>query len=265
MDEAGGTTVTTFGDPFAAETAGYLAHCESARGAIRHELVARQLLAHLPDTPVRVVDIGGGAGHQALRLADLGHHVTIVDPSAAMLAEARAALDTRSADTRNRVTLLSSTAADAAAHIGQGSFDVVLCHGVLMYLDDSRDTVQSLVQLARPGGLLSILTKNGDAVAMRAGLEGRYGDAVDAMQRGADLGRLGVVTRAETLQDLADLLWDSKADVVGWFGVRVFSDHLSDTRPGYDFGELLEAEWLASKTDPYRHVGRLLHVIAQRR
>ena len=60
----------------------------SVKGRVRVHLVHQHLLAHLPAPPAAVVDIGGGAGHQSLPLARLGYEVTIVDPSAAMLAKA---------------------------------------------------------------------------------------------------------------------------------------------------------------------------------
>lgn len=259
-----GDPVTSIKDPFAHAAHGYLDHCDSARGAVRHELVARQLATHVPPAPARIVDVGGGGGHQALRLALLGHHVTVVDPSMAMLEQAREALAGAPGHVGEKVTLVEGDVHSAIKTFGEAVFDIVLCHGVLMYLDRSDETIDALVRLCRVGGLLSIVTKNAASEAMRPALEGRYRDAVATMTEGGDRGRLGIATRGDTLQELADLLRVSGAQVVEWFGVRVFSDHLDDSRPGTDFGDLLEAEWMAARRDPYRQVGRLLHVIARR-
>lgn len=257
--------MTSVRDPFAHAAHGYVDHCESSRGAIRHELVSRQVAQHLSEPPSRIVDIGGGAGHQALRLALLGHHVTIVDPSPAMLEQARESFVGAPRCVAENVDLLEGDVHAALEKFGPGSFDAALCHGVLMYLDRSDETVNGLVQLCRAGGTVSIVTKNAAAEAMRPALEGRYRDAVAAMTAGdPDRGRLGIATRGETLQELADLLRLAGARVVDWFGVRVFSDHLDDSLPGQDFGDLLEAEWTAARLDPYRQVGRLLHVVALR-
>lgn len=254
----------TEADPFSDLADGFVDHLASARGRVRQELVARQIAEHLPRPPGRVADIGGGAGDQALRLADAGYHVTLIDPSAAMVERAHAALREANVDVRRRVELVQATGEEAAALFDPGAFDAVLCHGVLMYLDDAAPMVRVIATLTAPGGIISILAKNGSAIAMRAGLEGRYADALEAMRDHQDLGRLGVVTRAETLQELADLLWDNHSRVVEWYGVRVFSDHTADVRPGVEFAELIDAEWAAAQTDPYRQVGRLLHVIARR-
>jgi S-adenosylmethionine-dependent methyltransferase len=250
-------------DPFAGLAGGYLEHCASSRGILRHELVTRQLREHMPRPPATVVDVGGGGGEQALRLAQVGYSVVVVDPSAAMLEEGRRRLLSQRAEIARRVSFVEASAASANDALSGARFDVVLCHGVLMYLEDWATAVGDVVRLTKPGGIISILNKNGDAVAMRAGLEGRYAEAVRAIMRQEDLGRLGVVTRAEPLQALADELWGCDGQIVAWYGVRVFSDHLADAPPAADFNELLEAEWLAGQTDPYRQVGRLLHVIAR--
>ncbi len=42
-----------------------------------------------------------------------------------------------------------------------------------------------------------MLTKNASALAMRPALEGRFGDALAALETDRDLGRLGAVTRGD--------------------------------------------------------------------
>ena len=48
------------------------------------------LSRHLPDRPLRVLDVGGGNGTDSLHFAAEGHTVTLLDSSEAMLAEAQA-------------------------------------------------------------------------------------------------------------------------------------------------------------------------------
>src|SRR5690349_5752815 len=85
--------------------AAYARHTGGLRGALRHALVSRALLAHLPATPQRLIDVGGGAGHQAITLARAGHHVTVLDPDKAMLDKAAAALDNEPDTVADRVVL----------------------------------------------------------------------------------------------------------------------------------------------------------------
>jgi SAM-dependent methyltransferase len=84
---------------------------------------------------------------------------------------------------------------------GRESFDAVLCHDALMYLEDSRPMSQNLTAIARPGALISVLAKNASALAMRPALKGRYGEALDALDADRDLGRLEAVTRGEEARE----------------------------------------------------------------
>lgn len=63
------------------------------RGAGRLEFLrTRELLArHLPPPPADILDVGGGAGIYALPLAADGHAVTLLDPVALHVEQARAA------------------------------------------------------------------------------------------------------------------------------------------------------------------------------
>ena len=76
-------------DPFSDLADRYNSTGNILRQVVRHELTGRGLSEHLPEPPARIVDVGGGAGQQAMPLSRKGHEVTILDPSPKMLAEAR--------------------------------------------------------------------------------------------------------------------------------------------------------------------------------
>jgi len=103
---------------------------------VRRHLISRGLDAHLPPPPARVLDVGGGAGQQSIPLAGAGHEVTILDPSREMLAEARRRLGRERAAVRRRVRLVEGIGERASRILGTQQFDAVLCHGVVMYLED---------------------------------------------------------------------------------------------------------------------------------
>ena len=252
-------------DPFSRLAGPFLAHQGTLRGAVRYALVSRQLEGHLPPPPARVADIGGGAGPQAVPLARGGYEVTILDPSPTMLAEARRTLASEAEDVRRRVKLVRGQGERAVEILGRGSFDAVLCLGVLMYLEDPRPMIGQLAAIGRPGASVCVLAKNASALALRSALEGRYKDALAALDADRDLGGLGAVTRGDTLEGLSAWFEEAGLRVVRWYGVRVFTDHLGNRPPGMDLPDILELEWEASRKDPYRSVARLIHVIGQRR
>jgi S-adenosylmethionine-dependent methyltransferase len=251
-------------DPFSGLAEPYLATEGTLRGVIRHTLVARQLGEHLPRLPARIVDIGGGAGHQAIPLARKGYEVTILDPSRTMLREARRSLASEEESVRQRVRLIEGAGERAREVLDKGSFDAVLCHGVLPYLDDPYPLIRTLVSAARPGAVVSVLAKNAAALAMRPALEERYKDALATLDADRDLGRLGTVTRGDTISSLSRLFERVGIEAVQWYGVRVFTDHLGDRLPDATLPEIVQLEWEAGRRDPYRSVARLIHLIGRK-
>jgi S-adenosylmethionine-dependent methyltransferase len=252
-------------DPFAGLAAGYNSSGGTLRRVVRHELVDRGLTEHLPGPPARIVDVGGGAGQQSIRLVHKGYEVTILDPSREMLDEARRRLASEDEDVRRRVRLVEGSGERASEVLGGETFDAVLCHGVLMYLEDARPMIRVLSTLVLPGAIVSVLTKNASALAMRPALEGRYRDALSALKTDRDRGRLGVITRGDTVEGLSEAFAESGLTVERWYGVRVFADHLGDSMPGEDLPEILELEWEAGQRAPYRSVARLIHVVGRKK
>src|SRR5579884_641189 len=174
------------------------------------ELMARQL--------------GGGAGNQSIPLAREGYRVTIVDPSGAMLARARDRLAAEPAEVASRVRLVQASAADARAALGGARFAGVLCHGVIMYVEEPRPFVAALADLAEPGGIVSLVAKNARVLAARPALAGNWAEALAAFDTDRQVNGLGVDTRADTVEDLTAMLADHGVQRIAWYGVRLFTD-----------------------------------------
>ncbi|MEW2420384.1 class I SAM-dependent methyltransferase [Streptomyces nigra] len=214
---------------------------------------------------LRVLDVGMGQGTQALRLARAGHQVTGVERDATMIAAARARLAGEPEGIRERVRLVQSDGRDTGVHFLPGSFDVVLCHGVLMYVDEPDPLLAGLARMLAPGGLLSLLVRNGDALALRPGLAGDWETALAAFDTSAYRNRLGLDVRADRLSDLTATLAGIGAPLHTWYGVRVCTDTAADgAEIPDDLGTLLAVEERAGKTDPYRGVAALLHLCGVR-
>ena len=159
---------------FTAGEAEWRARLGTLRQIVRQELVARQLAAHLPSPPARILDVGCGQGTQLLRLARHGHRVTGMDSSATLLADLAGSLAEEPAGVRERVRTVRADAGDLASLFPAGGFEAVLCHGVLMYFADPGPLLAALSHAVAPGGVVSLLVRNGDALAMRAGRTDPY-------------------------------------------------------------------------------------------
>ena len=235
------------------------------RDAVRQEMVARQLARELPPAPVRLIDLGCGQGTQALRLARGGYDVTGVDASADLLARFGRDLAAEPAEVRGRVRAERGLIDDYAERGGVSRFAAVLCHGVLMYLADPEPVLRAIARLVEPGGMASLLVRNGDALAMRPGLLGDWAACAEAFGTDRYANRIGLSARADRLGHLTGRLAAHGLEVTAWYGVRVFTDTAaSDASLPPDLAELLDCEERAGRTDPYRQVAALLHVIARR-
>ncbi|MFD3502209.1 methyltransferase domain-containing protein [Streptomyces sp. NPDC058676] len=214
---------------------------------------------------LRVLDVGMGQGTQALRLARAGHQVTGVEQDSTMISAAREALAAEPEGIRERVRLVQSDGRDTGVHFLPGSFDVVLCHGVLMYVEEPDPLLAGLARMLAQGGLLSLLVRNADALAMRPGLSGDWGGALAAFDTTAYTNRLGLDVRADRLATLTATLAGIGAPLQAWYGVRVFTDTATDGAEMPDDVEtLLTVEERAGRTDPYRGVAALLHLCGVR-
>ncbi|GGP41056.1 methyltransferase [Streptomyces melanogenes] len=239
---------------------------------MRQELVARQLdeqiAARFPvGQRLRVLDVGTGQGTQALRLARAGHTVTGLESDPEMLRVAREALSTEPEGIRERVRLIEGDGNETGVHFLPGSFDVVLCHGVLMYVQEPDAMLAGLARMLAPGGLLSLLVRNADALAMRPGLAGDWAGALSSFDTDAYTNRLGLSVRADRLDTLTRTLDGIAAPLHAWYGVRVFTDNVpNDVQlPAADeLDRLLAAEDKAGRADPYRRVAALLHLCGVR-
>ena len=71
----------------------------TTKGKIRQAVVWQDLtglLAQLPQRPLRILDAGGGEGHMACQLAELGHQVLLCDLSGEMIQRAAQLADRKS-------------------------------------------------------------------------------------------------------------------------------------------------------------------------
>ena len=151
--------------------------------------------------------------------------------------------------------------------VGRRSFDIVLCHGVMMYLAEPEPALDELAHAVAPGGILSLLVRNGDALAMRPGLAGNWQGAARAFDTTSYVNRLDLPARADRLEDLRAELAKRGLSTSCWYGVRVFSDMMPSDQelpPDDELAALIAVEEKAGRTDPYRAVAPLLHLVSTR-
>ncbi|MFI6812764.1 methyltransferase domain-containing protein [Nonomuraea sp. NPDC050328] len=209
-----------------------------------------------------IVDAGGGTGGFAVPLAELGHAVTVVDPSPDSLF----ALERRAAEAGVAVRGLQGDAADLADILSRDSADLVLCHSVLEYVEDPRSALVAVHGLLRPGGTVSVLAANPVAAAIHRAVAGHFDEAREALATGR-WGAKDPTPRRFDAAALTALLAEAGFGATQVHGVRVFADlvpsRLVDGEPGA--AEALIALEQAAATHPVlRDIAAQLHVVANR-
>jgi ubiquinone/menaquinone biosynthesis C-methylase UbiE len=212
-----------------------------------------------------VIDAGGGTGGLAVPLAELGHHVTVVDPSP----DALAGLERRAADAGVQVRALQGDADGLPDVVGPDSADLVLCHSVLEYVDDPAAAMSSVARILRQGGAVSVLAANQVAAVLHRALAGHFDDARRVLSSAQ--GRWGEhdpMPRRFTSGMLAELIENSGLRVGEVHGVRVFTDLVSSGLIDGERGaadELLALERAAAMHPVLKDVATQLHALARRR
>ncbi|MFC0597118.1 methyltransferase [Streptomyces palmae] len=233
---------------------------------LKDALDRRAKAADVPGGVLDVLDTGGGTGNFAVPVARLGHRVTVVDPSPnALFALERRAAEAGVAD---RVRGVQGDAHGLFDVVERAGYDVVLCHGVLEYVDDPAEGVRNAAAALRPAGTLSLLAAGlGGAVLARA-LAGHFTEARRAL--GDPAGRWGEgdpVPHRFTAEQLTGLVGDAGLRVGSVHGVRVFADLvpgvLVDTEPGA-VDALLQLETAVAELPAFHSVASQLHVLAER-
>lgn len=211
-----------------------------------------------------VLDFGGGTAEFAVRVADLGHRVTVVDPSP----DGVAALQRRAAEAGVEIDGHVGDLFDLGEFVEPGSVDVLLCHEVLESVEDPAAALAALAQVLRPGGTLSLLVAQRHAEVVARAMAGEFQVAGELLA-GADVrrGEHGRTTHWFTLDEVEALVDGAGLERGPAHGVRVFADRVPGPLLDLDpesTAALVELEQAASTRPEYLPLASQLHVLATR-
>lgn len=207
-----------------------------------------------------VLDIGGGTGGFAVRVAELGHRVTVVDPSP----DALAALDRRAREVEVAVAGLQGDLSTLVEVVGPDSADVVLCHGVLEVVDDPAAGLATIRTVLRPGGTLSLLVAQRHAAVVARAMAGHFAQALTLLQEpDTVVGRPG---HRFTDEEVRGLLAAAGLEATTVHAIRVFADLVPGSLLGLEPGAtaaLVDLERAVAERPEYRPLATQLHVLAR--
>ena len=263
---------TKLGEGFRQDAEKYSAYLETPEGRLRTDLAFAGLREFLPVPssirPLRALDIGGGTGAAAVRLAGLGAEVTLLDSSAAMLEMAK--LTASEAGFTGDIILRCGDAAEAGELFPGDSFDVVLCHNVLEYVDDPDAVIAGAARLLRRDSpsLISILVRNRAGEVLKAAIQaGDLVSAERALTAGCVVESLyGGQVRLFTPDHFQTTFEEASLDVIARRGVRVLADYLpSKIDREAEYEQIFELERKLGGRPEFAAVARYTHHLLRRK
>jgi S-adenosylmethionine-dependent methyltransferase len=252
---------------FQAGAAKYAAYLETPEGRLRLDLAFANLQDFLPQArPLHALDLGGGTGAMAVRLARLGLHVTVLDASLPMLDFAKhAALE---AGVTERIALKHGDATQLASLTDAGAFDLVLCHNILEYVDDPCAVLHCAARMLRdPSSIISVLVRNQAGELFKAAIQdGNLAAAEHNLTaKWGHESLYGGKVRLFTLEGLQAMLMESSLTLTARRGVRIISDYLPPTVSRNDeYARILALEQKLGKRPEFAAVARYTHWLAHR-
>lgn len=245
----------------------YLRDVETASGKLFYSITWSQIGEHITkDNPLTILDIGCGFGLTSIWLSQQGHKVTGIDITPDMIEAAKLRADRE----KQNITFLQGGIEDLNVLLKGKTFDWIMCHNVLGYLENPMSDLEKLSSLLNPEGYMSIIAHNPAAKVLKNALvDMNMTEAKESINKekeynsliGADVHQY----RAETYYKWFGTL---KLDLIKHYGIRCVFDYLRNaniTQQDYRFQNLLDLELELGKTKPYRDIAFFSHFVIQKR
>jgi len=223
----------------------YLENLQQPWGQLYYDILFEQLQ---DIKGKRVLDFGSGFGLVANHLAK-ENQVLAVEPNQEMVA-----LRVQDHPYQQLVGSL-----DQLASLEDASFEVILCHNVLEYVEDRKAILKEFTRLLKPGGLLSIVKHNEVGRVLQTVVFENDTRKALALLAGQDL-----ETHSMGLAQAYDLdvaVEDLALEVKDYQGIRVFYG-LQDNRFKGQEGwreSMLQMELAVCQEPPYRDMAFFQH------
>lgn len=233
---------------------------DTAKGDWRLTLLKEDLNFLWQQSPaLHIWDAGCGFAQISLWFATQGHHVCLCDVSQKMLARAKQLFQAAELPAE----FIHAAAQTVAPTLPQ--FDIVLLHAVLEWLAQPLPTLATLAHQVKPGGYLSLMFYNRNAMIYSNVLKGGW--RLQPILANSYLGKGKRLTPPNpqyphiVLTELEKLGFRIHTHT----GIRVFHDYLtSAVQAETDTEELFALEYRYCRQPTYRDMGRYVHVLAQK-
>lgn len=204
----------------------------------------------------KILDFGSGIGITADHLAE-HNDVTAVEPDVDSIKE-------RWAD--NRYTqMIGST--DELCKFADETFDMIICHNVLEYVEGREDIVKEFARILKPDGKISIVKHNRAGRVMQMVVLLNDFEHAHSLLDGNDsmASRYGAIRYYE---DLDIEKWCQELTITKTLGIRTFWDMQQNQEIHKDADwqdKMIEIEMRVSDMDEYKDIAFFHHLLIEKR
>jgi SAM-dependent methyltransferase len=201
-----------------------------------------------------------------LRLARLGFQVTLLDSSPAMLDIAKRAA--QEAQIAEKIEAKHGDADQLVNLFQVGTFDVILCHNVLEFVENPGAVLHAAQRALRnASAMLSVLVRNRAGEVLKSAIVSGDLAAVDhnLTDEWGSEALYGGKVRLFTPDTTRAMLKEASLEVVAERGVRVLSDYLSPrVSLSAEYERIFALERKLGRRPDFAAVARYTHYLARR-
>ncbi len=195
----------------------------------------------------------------------MGCDVVLLDGSEQMLRIAHEQVQTGGA--RERISFCRADAGQLPELFDADSFDTVVCHNLLEYVESPSATIRDIARVLRKDAMLSVLVRNRAGEVLK--------DAIKSGDSKLARGNLNAETVMDSLYgepvrvfdfaEVRDLLTRAGLEVVAEHGVRVFFDYMNlENLTDASYPQIFELESTLGARPEFAAIARYIQVIARR-
>jgi len=233
---------------------------------VRRKVEISNLLRHVGQPGLKILDAGGGNGYASIPFAQNGCQVVIADYSKAMITDGEKLMSELGLD--KSVTFVEARLEELSSDIGNQDFDVVLCNNVLQYVESIPVVLRSILRPLKSQGVVSIICLNRYSIAYhQAFLRGDLQAAKAAIGATETNTIFESVAHALAVDEVVTMLEEENCTIQADYGLRCMIDYWGDnerkTEPN-TLAQLEELEFALSGEYPYKLLARFFQVIARK-
>ena len=240
------------------------------KGDIRLAVLRRDIVAYCTQMsqtlgrPLRILDVGSGLAQIAIELAAQGHALVINDISANMLEKAQANAESVEKDLDIRWYICPYQALEEKLASNTEKFDLIMCHALLEWLAEPAAVMNFFDKHLSANGALSLCFYNPASFDYRNLIMGNF-NLLDNSEYKADNEKSLTPNHPVAKEEVESWLRAHEYQTILASGLRVFHDYAPLKRGGHnDPDAVIRMELRYSQLEPYKWLGRYLHILATR-